>query len=129
HGVQIWRSGGVQSHPEEYYTPVVGCLIYGAMSEWHLGEIASCHTAMADAISLAKELNDINALALALNFAARLAHLERDHAEVDRLASELIELSTRHHFAHFLTLGWILAAGRAAFPVIPRKVFGGSNRE
>jgi len=88
HGVQIWRSGGVQSHPEEYYTPVVGCLIYGAMSEWHLGEIASCHTAMADAISLAKELNDINALALALNFAARLAHLERDHAEVDRLASE-----------------------------------------
>ena len=26
HAVQIWRSGSVQSHAEEYYTPVVGCL-------------------------------------------------------------------------------------------------------
>jgi hypothetical protein len=33
-GVQVWRSGNVQSHAEEYYTPVVGCLIYVAMSEW-----------------------------------------------------------------------------------------------
>src|SRR5208282_2812894 len=47
------------------------------------------------------------ALAHALNFAADLAHLERDPAEVDRLASELIELSTRHHFAHLLALGTV----------------------
>src|SRR4029077_19585468 len=42
HGVQIWRSGGVQSYAEDFHTPVVACLCFGAMSEWHLGEIASC---------------------------------------------------------------------------------------
>ena len=63
---------------------------------------------MDEGISIAKELKDRYALALALAFAAGLAHLERDPAEVDRLASELIELSTRHHFAHYLTLGSIL---------------------
>ena len=29
-GVQIWRSGSVQSHAEDVDTPVVGCLCYGA---------------------------------------------------------------------------------------------------
>jgi predicted ATPase len=32
---------------------------------------------------------------------------ERNHAEVDRLASDLIELSTRHNFLHFLAIGTI----------------------
>ena len=107
-GVQIWRSGGVQSHAEEVDAPAVGCLCYEAISEWHLGEIASCQATMAEAISLAKELNDMHALALALNWAANLAHYERNPAEVERLASELIELSTRHNFAYWLAIGAIL---------------------
>ena len=45
-GVQIWRSGSVQSHAEDVDTPVVSCLCYEAMSEWHLGEIASCQANM-----------------------------------------------------------------------------------
>jgi hypothetical protein len=94
-GVQIWRLGTVQSHTEEYYTPVVRCLVYEALSEWHLGEIASCQANMDKAISLAKELNDITASALALFFAAILAINERNRAQADRLASDLIELSTR----------------------------------
>jgi adenylate cyclase len=98
-GVQVWRSGGVQSPPEDMDTPVVGCLCYLMLSEWHLGEIASCRANIAEAISLANELNDMNALALALAWAAVLAYLERDAAEVDRLASDLIELSTRYNFA------------------------------
>ena len=53
-GVQIWRSGGVKSHPEDVDTPVVGCLCHGALSEWHLGEIASCKANMDEAISLSK---------------------------------------------------------------------------
>ena len=65
-GVQIWRSGGVQSHVEEVIAPAVACLCYEALSEWHFGEIASCQATMAEAISLAKELNDMHALALAL---------------------------------------------------------------
>ena len=77
-GLQIWRSEGVQSYGEEYNSPVVSCLYFEGLSEWHLGETASCHATMADAISLAKELNDMNALALALYFAGALAHFERN---------------------------------------------------
>jgi hypothetical protein len=77
------------------------------MSEWELGEIASCHAMMREGISLAKELNDKNSLAIALNFAAQLAANEGNSAEVDRLASDLIELSTRHNFMYWGALGAI----------------------
>jgi hypothetical protein len=60
---------------------------------------------MDEAISLAKELKDMHALAVALNFGAGLAYNERNPAEVDRLASEMIELSTRHNFAQWLAVG------------------------
>ena len=105
--MQLWRSGGVQSYAEEYLTPVVSCLILGGISEWELGEIATCHALMDEAISIAKEVKDMNALALALNWAAILANLERDPAEADRFASELIELSTRHNFVYWLAAGAI----------------------
>jgi serine/threonine protein kinase/tetratricopeptide (TPR) repeat protein len=105
HGVQIWRSGGGQPYPEDLDAPVVGCLCHLALSEWHLGEIASSKADMEEAISLAKELNDMNTLALALHWAAMLGNCERNPAEVDRLASELIELSTRHNFALWLAVG------------------------
>src|SRR6202043_4137232 len=105
--VQIWRSRGGQSDPEDVDTPVVGCLCYKAFSEWHLGEIASCKAKLDEAISLAKELKDMHALALALSYAAILGHAERNPDEVDRLASELIELSTRHNFVHWLAIGAI----------------------
>jgi tetratricopeptide (TPR) repeat protein len=107
HGVRIWRSGKVQSHPEDVDAPAVSCLCYKALSEWHLGEIVSCQAKLDEAISLAKELNHTNALALALNWAAVLAIYERNPAEVDRFASDLIELSTRYDFLHFLAVGTI----------------------
>ena len=44
---------------------------------------------------------------MALVWAAGLAYCERNPAEVDRLASELIELSTRHNFAYWLAIGAI----------------------
>jgi hypothetical protein len=95
------------SHPEDVDTPVVGCLCYKGGAEWHLGEIASCHATMDEAISVAKELKDTHALALALGWAARQAFNERNPAEVDRWASELIELSTRHNFVYWLASGAI----------------------
>jgi tetratricopeptide (TPR) repeat protein len=107
HGVQIWRSGGVKSYVEDFHTPAVGCLIFQAVSEWHLGEIASSQVDMDEAISLAKELNDKNALALAFNWAVSLGSAERNPAKVDHLASDLIELSTRHNFVYFLAVGAI----------------------
>jgi predicted ATPase len=47
-------------------------------------------------------------LALALIFAAILAQAEGKPAEVERLASEVIELSTRQNFAQWLAAGVIL---------------------
>jgi len=63
---------------------------------------------MEEAISLAKELKDKPGLAVALNYAAFLAYYERNPAHVERLASDLIELSTRHNFAHWLAMGTVL---------------------
>jgi hypothetical protein len=124
HGVRIWRSGNVQSHPEDVDTPIVGCLIHGALSEWHLGEIVSCKANLDEAVSLAKKLNDTNALALALHAAAEAAMHERNPAEVDRLTSDLIELSTLQNFAHWQQVaniyrGWARSASGDTAKGIP----------
>ena len=81
----MWRSGGIQSPVEEISTPEVICLGYEAISAWHFGEITSYRATMAEAISLAKELNDMHALAVALYLAGFLGHFERNPAEVERL--------------------------------------------
>jgi hypothetical protein len=107
-GIQIWRSGALRSHEEDLDASVAICLCYQALSEWHYGEIASSHATMAEATALAKELNDRHALAGALHFAAILGHLERNPAEVERLVSDLIELSTHHNFALWLAGAEIL---------------------
>jgi tetratricopeptide (TPR) repeat protein len=104
-GAQIWRSGGVQYNAEDLDAPAVVCLCYEALCQWHMGEIASCHPTMEEAISLAKELNEANSLAVALHFAAFLARYERNPAEVERLASDLIELSTAQNFAFWVACG------------------------
>ena len=106
--LQIWRSGGVGSPFQEVDAQPVACLANEALLEWHFGEITSCHATMAEAIALAKELNDTHGLAVALRYAAELAHYERSAAQVERLASDLIELSTRHSFAHWLANGEVL---------------------
>ena len=35
-GVQIWRSGGIESLVEEPVPPAVACLSYAAICQWHL---------------------------------------------------------------------------------------------
>src|SRR5271165_1976938 len=87
-GVEIWRSGRVHAQGEEVSAPAPNCLCFKALSEWHFGEIASCKATMAEAIPLARELNDMPALAVALYFAGHLAHFEGNRGEVERLASE-----------------------------------------
>jgi hypothetical protein len=127
--VQIRESGNVNSQMEGPQTPVVVCLCYRSGCEWHFGEIASCHATVAEAISLAKELNDMNSLAIALSFAAGLALNEHNLTEVERLTSDLIELSTRHHFAHWLAIGTIYHGWARTLPVTPRKASRGLSRE
>ena len=100
-GVELWRRGSTQSRFEEINSPAVVCLSFEALCEWHFGEILACQAAMAQAVSLAKELNDAYASAVALFHAAFASHFDRNVAEVERLASDLIELSTRQHFAQW----------------------------
>ena len=107
-GVQIWRSGGMQSHVEDVNAPAVICLCYEALSEWHLGEIGSCEVTMEEAVSLAKELNDMHSLAVVLYCAAALGHWKQEPIEVERLGSELMNLATREGFAFWLAGGKIL---------------------
>jgi predicted ATPase len=107
-GLQIWRARSVESRVQELIAPAVECLAYEALSEWHFGEITSCKTNMAEAIVLARELNDMAALGLALYWAGLLAHFEGNPTEVERLASNLIELSTRQAFASWLPGGVVL---------------------
>jgi predicted ATPase len=90
----------VTAHPVAY-------LYYKAIADWHFGEIA-CHATIAEAIALAKNLNDIHGLAVSLFFAAVLAQFERDPAEVERVASHMIELSTRQNFGLWLVTGTAL---------------------
>jgi predicted ATPase len=104
-GIQLWRSGSVQFPAEEVVAPGVMCLCVSALAEWHLGQITCCQATMAEAISLARERKHMHVLAVALCFAGFLGHFEGNAAEVECLASEAIELSTRHHFAFWLAAG------------------------
>ena len=107
-GIEVWRSGGVQFPVEEVMSPAVICMCFAALSQWHFGEIASGRAALAEGISLAKELNDMYGLGLALLFTGFLGHFERNPGEVERVASDLIELSTRQNFASWLAGGEVL---------------------
>ena len=106
--LQIWRSVGVRFSVQDVDAQSIACLSFEALLQWHFGEIPSCRATIAEAISLAKELNDMHGLAVALGHAARIASYERRAAEIQSLASELIELSTRHGFAHWLAIGEVL---------------------
>jgi hypothetical protein len=106
--LQIWRSGGGRSPFQEVDAQPVACLSLDAILQWHFGEIPSYRASIEEATFLAKQLNDMHGLAVALSYGALLAHCERSAAEVERFASNLIELSTRHNFAHWLATGEIL---------------------
>ena len=80
-GIQIWRSEAVLSPVEDVETALVCCLCYEAVLDWHFGEIATAQAKIAEAIVLAKKLNDMHGLAVALWYAASLARLNRSPAE------------------------------------------------
>ena len=118
-GVEIWRSGGAPSYAEFLDAPAVVCLCYEAVSKWHFGEKVSCQAAITEAISLARELHDMGGLAAALNFSALVACYNQNATKVERLASDLIELTVRHNFPYWLAQGTIWRGWA-------RSVFGGT---
>jgi tetratricopeptide (TPR) repeat protein len=115
-GVQVWRSLGARSSVVGIVDKAaVGVLCFKALFDAHMGDTTSSRATMSEAISLAEELKDMYSLAELLGFAASLDITERNFAEVERYASDLIELSTPYHFAHFLAAGsilrgWVLSA-------------------
>ncbi|HET8965954.1 MAG TPA: NACHT domain-containing protein, partial [Candidatus Acidoferrum sp.] len=104
-GIRLWRSRSAPSPVEEADAPIVTCLCVEGLIKWHFGEGVACRADIAEAMSVAKEQNDTHGLVLALFFAAALGRLERKTAEVEHLATELIELATRQHFAFWLAIG------------------------
>jgi hypothetical protein len=106
--IEIWRSGSVLSQTEDIDAPATTCLVYEALCAWHLGEITTSKPNMVEAISLSKKLNDMHGLASTLYHTASIGYLERNPVEVECFASEVIELATRQHFAHWLATGSIL---------------------
>jgi tetratricopeptide (TPR) repeat protein len=123
--VRLWRSLGAKASIEAVDSGGVTILCFKALFEWNMGEIASCRATIAEAISLAKELNDMHGLASALGWAANFGYVERNPAEVDRFASELVELSTRHHLSYWLAQGatyrgWVRSASGDTAEGIPR---------
>ena len=106
-GIQILHAGSVETQLEELDEPAIACLCHESLCAWHFGEISSCHAPIAEAMSVARELGDMHGLAAALYFGALLGHLERNPAEVERVASDLIALSTRQGFVHFLPLATV----------------------
>ena len=104
HGAQIWRSRDLASSVEEVDATAVSCLFHKGLAEWHLGQLTSCHLTMGEAISLAKDLNDMPALTNAIFNSGILSHYERNIPEAERLASEVVALSTQYNFAFWLVL-------------------------
>ena len=107
-GLEMWRSG-IRSQAEEVDVPGVSILCFQALFDWHAGEIASCDVTMAEAISVARKLNDMHGLAVTLWHAGWLAYFERNATEVERCASHLLELSTRHNFVFWLAAAEVLS--------------------
>jgi hypothetical protein len=65
----------------------------------------------------------MHTLAGAFHFAAYLAHYDHNAGDVERLASNLIELSTRENFALWLAAGAMLRGwARAAKPQLDQRM-------
>jgi tetratricopeptide (TPR) repeat protein len=107
-GVEIWRSRALLSGVEELMAPAIACLCTQAETQWHFGEIALCRGTLSEAKSLAKKLNDVHGLVQALSVGGFIAYCERKPSEVQKIASEMLELSTRHNFAFFRSWAAIL---------------------
>lgn len=88
--------------------PGVGCLVYGAVTLWHLGYPDRALRSLQDGRSLADELSNPFNLAQALYYGA-VTHLgRREPARVGELADALIALCHEHGFALLLAGGMVL---------------------
>jgi serine/threonine protein kinase/predicted ATPase len=88
--------------------PGVGCLIYGAVTLWHLGYPEQARISARAARRLAEELATPFNLAQALYYGALTHQCRREVREVQELSRALMELCREHDFALLLAGGRIL---------------------
>jgi predicted ATPase len=115
-GLNLYEEERHSRHRHVYFghDPAVCALALGAAAQWVLGYPASAVHRHAEAITLARRLQDPPSLAQSLFICAILKIGSGDAAAVLAAATELRELSERHGFSHFqagalMFLGWALA--------------------
>jgi hypothetical protein len=111
-GVWLWQSGVEKSEVEELDEPIIACLIHTALCAWHSEQITKAHSAMREAILVAKRLKNTHGIAVALYYSATLCYMERNTTEAQRVSSDLLAVSIPQHFPHFSAwgtglLGWV----------------------
>jgi predicted ATPase len=115
-GISLWNSQRPQSSVEEVYTPIVTCLCIDAMVLWQFGNPDQAQLRIREAIDLATELSDMNALAVGFFIESYINQFRRNSHDTLMSSSRLIRLSTEQGFAFWLAAGnvlrgWALAIG------------------
>jgi predicted ATPase len=85
--------------------PGMGCLVYAAVTLWHLGFPDQALQRSHEALTLMRELPHSFSLAFALNWAAQLCMLRREWQTMQEYAEVANILSTEQGFAQFLAMG------------------------
>jgi serine/threonine protein kinase len=104
-GIELWKSRGGLDSIAFLEAPPATFFVIKSLCEWHFGEAEQCKLAMAAAVSVAKALKDTQALVKAIYFSSMIAHFNGDVDSVNRLSSELLEISSKNNFLTWLPLG------------------------
>lgn len=115
--IDLWDPKTASS-VEEYYAPIVTCLAIDGLAQWQLGYPDSARKQVEEAVAVARQLGDLNALAVGLFLNSYLNQFCGRTQDVLDNTSELIELCSRQGFALWLAngrvlRGWALAQGGA----------------
>jgi DNA-binding winged helix-turn-helix (wHTH) protein/predicted ATPase len=90
------------------YNPGVGCLTWGALSLWYLGETERASALMADAFALAQDADHAYSLASAHEQAAILHQLRDEPAVTLDHAAAALEMARARGFAHQVAIAQVL---------------------
>ncbi|HKQ08689.1 MAG TPA: sigma 54-interacting transcriptional regulator [Blastocatellia bacterium] len=86
----------------------VASLSYAAWTMWYLGYPDTASSRCEEALARARTLLDHHTLALALHFSAGLAQCSGDGKAVQGYANELLEISSKYGFVHWLACGTVI---------------------
>lgn len=116
-GINLWDGSKTLNIVDEVNIPIISCLAVDALVSWHFGNPDQALVRIRQAIDLARELGDMNALAApALFVCSYINQFCGNQQDTLESAEELIEVSSAQGFALWLSLGkilkgWALAIG------------------